>query len=289
MPVSDGQTGYGGKYRGMVYVPVTNKLFSAPYRHTAVLVVDPSTNTTGYIGQFTAANPKFAGIVYVPTVGKLLLAPDHFRSVAIVDPATNETDVTALVLISQLTGELWQSYNVFAFSNATGMVYGVSAAGLLNVGLGNLLIVDPVTNSTNKNLTTTTDIRNVTDQWGSAAFSPIVNKIFAPPVGTRRAFLVVGATVPTEFLWTSNTTCSAGPWTSLGSGWVHNNVASIPQRIGGCDVYGNPAVPTDTRFSLSITTVRFPGPGFTDPATPARFANWTLDLPQCITLDLTGN
>jgi hypothetical protein len=280
----------GVGHKGIVNVPTVNKLFASPLIHPSILVVDPGANTTGYVGSWPeASNNRFWTIAYVPTVNKVYMAPQEYRPVVIViDPMTN---VTSELSFTPTTASSTLGYFTFVFSPATGKIYGIPSWTNDVV-----LIVDPVANTVNASYTLSalagTRTSSMSDRWADGVYSPQTHKIYCPPLSpaSLSTVLVVGATASSQLIWTSNTSCSDGTWSGLGLTWLIGSVVSIPSRIGGCDVYGYPSVPTNVRFDPSTTTVRFTdSPNLTDPTTPARFANWTLDLPQCITLDLADN
>lgn len=288
-----------GYYKGIAHAPVVSKLYVAPNiearfgNGSSILVLDPATNATGHIGWWDTGL-IFIGVTYVPTVNKLFFAPGNIFTIVILDPVTNVTDDTTL----RTQVDYGPFYSLFVFSPATGHVYGVpsvpNVAALVSVGrvgVGSVLIVDPDANTTD--VTTLSGVRATDiDTWCRGGYSPAVHKIFASQCGggTASAVLVLGATTNSApFYWAPNMTCSIGfsqPWVVWPS--IHG-VATIPQTIGVCSLYEHSVIPPAIRFGAATTTVRFPGPGLVDIATPARFANWTLDLPHCITLDLSNN
>ena len=110
-----------GKWVGIAVAPTTGMLYCAPYYADAVLMINPSTNTTDTtaLAGLGAGGAKWHGIAVAPTTGMLYCAPWNAAAVLMINPSTNTTDTTALAGLGTDGGK-WLG---IAVAPTTGMLY----------------------------------------------------------------------------------------------------------------------------------------------------------------------
>ena len=190
-------------WAGIVYCPLTQKLYAAPrFNATAVLVIDPMTNTTDTttlpVSTQSGIN-VYNGIAFASNTGKLYCAPcpnapTNTGGVLVIDPVANTTD-TNTILWSQvgtdtpLVGGHWQG---IIYVDIVGKLFCAPATS------ASVLIIDPSTNTTDVSAVDTGFLTGG-KYWG-IAFSPVTQKLYCAPEYASQVLIVDPLTNHTSML-----------------------------------------------------------------------------------------
>ena len=218
-----------GKWVGFALALNTNKLYAAPGKAEAVLIVDPTTNAVDIttLGGFGSGFNKWYGIAFAPVTGKLYAAPTEATQVLVIDPLTNTTamlsgnlgigakwwGIAFAPIVNRLYAAPYDAPNVLVvnpFTNATtllpvslggmgakwvGIVY-VSTTNMLYAapsGADSVLIVNPSTNTVDT--TSLAGLGTVVSKWRGLAYAPNVGKLVIVPHHAAAVLVVDPLTV----------------------------------------------------------------------------------------------
>eukprot|EP00035_Acanthoeca_spectabilis_P016590 m.342099 g.342099 ORF g.342099 m.342099 type:complete len:634 (-) comp16545_c0_seq67:3109-5010(-) len=279
------------KWAGITYAPNVNKLLAAPYAANAILLINPVDNATDASTLTVSSNTtyKWRSIVYVEQTGLCYAAPYSAAAVLVVNPVSNTTSYIAIASYpGNNGGRLWLG---LAYSPLTQTIVCAPSNAV------SALVIDPMRNMTS-HLSLPMTTANLTSKWSGMVYYPPTGDLVAVPsnMGTQVLIFNVSVTAafraptahPTAAPTSAPTTCGS----LIDRAWPVDagGVVSIYPVLGvSCTPYSELSIPTTARVPSSTWTLRFPGPGLTDPLTPGRFAELTRDLTVPITLDLSNH